>query len=140
MVIAGDTNNSDRQPLYGIGREAGRLNDFAATHLTNKCYDRLVAAGAGKWAGIEILKPPYGKKPDEANKRGWTDHFFVGAVRSSEAAPSMQRNCPYLSLFQPVKSNARYTRTTAFWALNVDPETPNLCDCRKGSRPHRPAF
>ena len=45
MVIAGDTNNTDRQPLYGIGREAGELNGFAATHLTNKCYDRLVVAG-----------------------------------------------------------------------------------------------
>ena len=32
VVIAGDTN-TDRQPLYGIGREAGELNNFAATHM-----------------------------------------------------------------------------------------------------------
>ena len=79
VVIAGDTNNTDRQPLYGIGREAGELNGFAATHITNKCYDRLVVTGAGKWAAIEVLRPPYGLRPNDANKRVWTDHYFVGA-------------------------------------------------------------
>ena len=69
VVIVGDTNNSNRQPLYGVGREAGELNAFAATHLTNKCYDRLVVAGPGKWTDIEIRKPPYGKKPNDTNKR-----------------------------------------------------------------------
>ncbi len=80
VVIAGDTNNTDRQPLYGVGREAGELNNFAATHLTNKCYDRLVVSGAGKWAEIEVLRPPYGPRPNDANKRVWTDHYFVGSV------------------------------------------------------------
>ena len=74
------TNNSDRQPLYGVGREAGELNNFAATHLTNKCYDRLVVAGTGKWAAIEVLRLPYGPRPHDTNKRVWTDYFFVGAV------------------------------------------------------------
>jgi endonuclease/exonuclease/phosphatase family metal-dependent hydrolase len=80
VVILGDTNNTDRQPLYGIGREAGELNNFAATHLTNKCYDRLVVAGAGTWQSVEVKRPPYGPRPNDANKRVWTDHFFVGAV------------------------------------------------------------
>lgn len=80
MVIVGDTNNSDRGSLYGFGREAGELNGFAATHLTGKCFHRLVVAGAGKWAGIEVLRPPYGPRPNDANKRVWTDHSFVGAV------------------------------------------------------------
>ena len=80
VVIAGDTNDSDRQPLFGIGRDAGELNGYAATHLTNKCYDRLVVAGAGKWAGIVVLRPPYGPRPNVSNKRVWTDHFFVGAT------------------------------------------------------------
>ncbi len=79
VVVLGDTNNSEKQALYGIGREAGELNNFAATHITNKCYDRLVVAGTGKWTAIEILRPPYGKRPNDANKRVWTDHFFVGA-------------------------------------------------------------
>lgn len=80
VLIVGDTNFSERLSIYGIGQEAGELNGFAPTHTTNKCYDRLVVAGAGGWKSIEILKPPYGKKPNDANKRVWTDHFFVGAV------------------------------------------------------------
>jgi hypothetical protein len=80
VVVVGDTNNTDRRSLYGVGRDAGELNNFAATHLTNKCYDRLVVAGAGKWTGIEVLRPPYGPRPNDANKRVWTDHYFVGAT------------------------------------------------------------
>ena len=78
VLVVGDTNFSDRKTLYGVGREAGELNAFSATHLTNKCYDRLVVAGVGKWAGIEVLRPPYGPRPNDANKRVWTDHYFVG--------------------------------------------------------------
>ncbi len=80
IVILGDTNNSSRESLYGLGNDAGDLNGYAPTHLTNKCYDRLVVAGVGKWAGIEVLRPPYGRRPNDANKRVWTDHYFVGAV------------------------------------------------------------
>ena len=80
VVILGDTNNSSRESLYGLGNDAGDLNGYASTHLTNKCYDRLVVAGNGKWTGIEVLRPPYGRKPNDANKRVWTDHYFVGAV------------------------------------------------------------
>ena len=80
VLVVGDTNFSDRKPLYGVGREAGELNAFAATHLTNKCYDRLVLAGVGEWAGIEVLRPPYGPRPNDANKRVWTDHYFVGTT------------------------------------------------------------
>ena len=80
VLVVGDTNFSDRKTLYGVGREAGELNAFAATHLTNKCYDRLVVAGVGEWAGIEVLRPPYGPRPSDANKRVWTDHYFVGAT------------------------------------------------------------
>lgn len=84
VVIVGDTNNSDRHSLYGLGREAGELNSFAATHLTGKCFDRLVVAGTGNWAVIEVLRPPYGPRPNDANKRVWTDHYFVGAVLKTD--------------------------------------------------------
>jgi hypothetical protein len=88
VVVVGDTNNTDRRSLYGVGRDAGELNAFAATHLTNKCFDRLVVAGAGKWAGIEVLRPPYGPRPNDGNKRVWTDHYFVGATLvTSRSAP-----------------------------------------------------
>ena len=87
VVIAGDTNNSERKSLYGVGHDAGELNAFAATHLTNKCYDRLVVAGNGKWTGIEVLRPPFGRKPNDANKRVWTDHYFVGAALRTTTRP-----------------------------------------------------
>ena len=80
VVVLGDTNNSNRAPLYGIGREVGELNGFAPTHLGGKAFDRLVVAGAGSWSAVELRKPPYGTKPNDANKRVWTDHFFVGAT------------------------------------------------------------
>ena len=82
VVILGDTNNSSRESLYGLGNDAGDLNGYSPTHLTNKCYDRLVVAGNGKWVGIEVLRPPYGRKPNDTNKRVWTDHYFVGATLS----------------------------------------------------------
>lgn len=88
VVVCGDTNNSATRPgtsLYGIGREAGELNGYAATHLTGKCFDRLVVAGTGDWSKIEIRMPPYGRRPNEANKRVWTDHFFVGAILQTKA-------------------------------------------------------
>jgi hypothetical protein len=50
VVILGDTNNSDRAPLYGLGKEVAELNGFAPTHLGGKCFDRLVVAGAGSWS------------------------------------------------------------------------------------------
>lgn len=87
VVVAGDTNDSDTAPgqsLYGVGREAGELDGFAATHLAGKCFDRLVVAGAGAWTAIEVIRPPYGPRPNDANKRVWTDHFFVGATLRRE--------------------------------------------------------
>ena len=87
VVILGDTNNSSRESLYGLGNDAGDLNGYAPTHLANKCYDRLVVMGNAKWTGIEVLKPPYGRKPNDANKRVWTDHYFVGATPRTTTRP-----------------------------------------------------
>lgn len=84
VVVLGDTNNSQSHPLFGMGKEAGELNQFADTHLSGKCFDRLVVAGRGSWSAIEIRRPPYGDKPNLANKRVWTDHFFVGATLKSQ--------------------------------------------------------
>ena len=85
VVVLGDTNNSDVRasaPLYGLGMEAGALNQFAATHLSNKCFDRLVAVGPGRWTAIDLRRPPYPAKPNNSLKRVWTDHYFVGATLS----------------------------------------------------------
>jgi hypothetical protein len=85
VVVLGDTNNSEVKgavPLYGAGTEAGTLNQFAVTHLSNKCFDRLVVTGAGHWTNIEIRRPPYSNRPNDFLKRVWTDHYFVGATLS----------------------------------------------------------
>jgi hypothetical protein len=81
IVILGDTN-SDRTPLLSIGTEAGAQNRWAATHLTGKAFDRLVALN-GSWSAVEVKRPPYGKKPNDLNKRLWTDHFLLGATLST---------------------------------------------------------
>ena len=82
VVILGDTNNSSRESLYGLGNDAGDLNGYASTHLGGKAFDRLVVAGVGSWSAVEIRRPTYGVKPNDGNKRVWTDHFFVGATLS----------------------------------------------------------
>jgi hypothetical protein len=88
VVILGDkTNNSGRESLSGLGDDAGDLNGYAPTHLTNKCYDCLVEAGNAKWIGIEVRRPPFGRKPNDANKRVWTDVYFVGAVLRTTTRP-----------------------------------------------------
>lgn len=80
VVILGDTNSSEKASLFGVGKDAGELNAYEATHLTGKCFDRLVVAGAGSWSAIEIRRPPYEKRPNAASKRVWTDHYFIGAT------------------------------------------------------------
>jgi hypothetical protein len=72
--------NSGRETLYGLGNDAGELNGYASTHLTNKCYDRLVVARVAKWVGLEVPEPPFGRKPNDTNKRVWTNNYYVGAV------------------------------------------------------------
>jgi hypothetical protein len=78
IVILGDTNN-DQTPLLSVGTEAGAQNQWAATHLTGKPFDRLIVIN-GSWAAVEVKRPPYGRKPNDLNKRLWTDHFLLGGT------------------------------------------------------------
>ena len=34
-----------------------------------------------------VLRPPFGRKPNDANKRVWTDHYFVGALLRTTTRP-----------------------------------------------------
>ena len=69
VVIAGDTNNTDRQPLYGIGREVGELNNFAATHITNK-----------------YIRPPRGRRCRQMGRnRGSAATLRTAAKRRQQA-------------------------------------------------------
>ncbi len=85
VVVLGDTNNSEVKgstPLFGIGQDAGVLNQFAPTHLTNKCFDRMIVTGPGRWTDIAIRRPPYPRRPNDILRRVWTDHYFVTATLS----------------------------------------------------------
>jgi hypothetical protein len=78
VVVLGDTN-SDRTPLFSFGSEAGSNNRWAATHLGGKPFDRLVAV-RGRWSGVQVKRPPYGKSPNNLQKKLWSDHFLLGAI------------------------------------------------------------
>jgi dihydrofolate reductase len=83
IVVLGDMNNALMEKgssLFGAGSEAGEQIGFAATHLTNKPFDRMVLLGTGTWTSVEIRKPPYGPRPNAPLKRVWTDHFLLGAT------------------------------------------------------------
>lgn len=83
VVILGDTNHATNQQgssIFDIGREAGELLGFPATHLDGRNYDRLVLVGPGEWRDALINRPPYGKRPNDILKRTWTDHFVMGAT------------------------------------------------------------
>ena len=83
LVVLGDMNNTHTEKgtsLFSVGAEAGEQVGFAATHLANKAFDRLVLFGPGKWSAVEIRKPPFENRPAAPLKRVWTDHFLLGAT------------------------------------------------------------
>lgn len=83
VLVAGDTNNPKNVKggsCLGFGFEAGELIGYPATHLNGRTYDRLVVAGSGKWVNSSILRPSYGKKPNESLVRVNTDHFLLSGV------------------------------------------------------------
>jgi hypothetical protein len=106
VVIAGDTNNSDRTFLYGIGAVAEELNRFVATHHTNKCYHRLVSRRGQEMGGDGVLWPPYGPRPNNANKRVWREHYFVGGGDASGVSELSQYHwfCGHLVSRSSVRS------------------------------------
>ena len=82
IIVLGDTNNTKKakgSSLIGIGREANELNQWAATHINNACYDRLILVGRGEWRNPEVTRPPYGPKPNKTNVSLWTDHLMISA-------------------------------------------------------------
>jgi len=89
VVVLGDFNIADKgseTSLIGVGKEIGLLNGFAGTHLARKPFDRMILAGRGHWISAEIRQPPYGNKPNDLNKRLWSDHFLLGGVMSTDPA------------------------------------------------------
>lgn len=83
VVVLGDTNDTKElkgTSIFGIGIEAGEQLGFSATHLDGKSYDRLILVGPGTWQNATVIRPPYGKRPNDLIKRVWTDHFALEAT------------------------------------------------------------
>jgi hypothetical protein len=83
VCVLGDTNDtstSQTESLIGVGTEAGMQNQFQATHLDGKPYDRIIVAGNATLKNIEVVRPPYPPKPNRDTKRVWTDHYVLKAV------------------------------------------------------------
>lgn len=79
VVVLGDTNNTTKAPIFG-GKEANQLNGYAATHQDGRPFDRLSVHGNASWSDVDVAVPPYGRKPNKANLRVWTDHWRLSAT------------------------------------------------------------
>lgn len=79
VVVLGDMNYGERSPLFNFGSEVNQANGYAATHLSGRAFDRMTASAPAKWSEIEIVAPPYGRRPNDHLKQIWTDHYLVGA-------------------------------------------------------------
>lgn len=76
IVVLGDFNNDTRNLLPY--REAADLTNWQATHLAGRVFDRIYSLPAPKQA--QVIRPPYARKPSDAQKTLWTDHYLVVAV------------------------------------------------------------
>ena len=76
LVVLGDFNN-DGKSLLPM-QDSAALTDFAATHLTGKAYDHIFTSGM--LSGVEVVRPPLPKRPNDTLKAMWTDHFLVKGI------------------------------------------------------------
>lgn len=78
LVVLGDFNNPSKEllPMH----DSAELTGFAPTHLTGKAFDHIFTTGT--LGGVEIVRPPLPKRPNETLKALWTDHYLVKAAVS----------------------------------------------------------
>jgi hypothetical protein len=55
--------------------DSAALTSYEATHLTGNAYDHTFTSGA--LGGVEIVRPPLPKRPNDTRRAMWTDHFLV---------------------------------------------------------------
>ena len=79
VVVLGDTNVSAKKPVFSFGVELNAIGGYPPTHLNGDSYDRMTAGPNARWLAPEVVRPPYGKKPNNHLKQVWTDHFLLGA-------------------------------------------------------------
>jgi uncharacterized protein YfaT (DUF1175 family) len=78
IVVVGDFNDS-RKGMLPLS-ESGALTGYAPTHLANETYDWIFTSG--KLSAVEIVRPPYPKRPNDDLKMVWMDHYLVKATCS----------------------------------------------------------
>ena len=75
IIVLGDFNET-RKAMLPL-QETGELTAYAPTHLASENYDHIFTSGRLK--AVEIIRPPYAKRPSDDAKMIWTDHFLVKA-------------------------------------------------------------
>lgn len=78
IVVIGDFNNEGKALLPLT--DSAALNGYAPTHLNGSAYDHIFSSG--KLSAVEIVRPPYPKRPNDLLKSLWTDHYLVKASLS----------------------------------------------------------
>jgi endonuclease/exonuclease/phosphatase (EEP) superfamily protein YafD len=80
VIILGDFNNRSKSAILGdTMQEVGPATNWAPTHINGSAYDRIFYGNGLTLVGQTILRPPYGKKPNDLLLRVWSDHFFFRA-------------------------------------------------------------
>jgi endonuclease/exonuclease/phosphatase family metal-dependent hydrolase len=77
IVVLGDFNDS-RKGMLPLLSESGSFTGYAPTHLANEAYDWIFTSG--KLSAVEIVRPPYPKRPNDDLKMIWTDHYLLKAT------------------------------------------------------------
>lgn len=78
IVVIGDFNN-DGKVLLPL-TDSAALNGYAPTHLNGSAYDHIFSSG--KLSAVDVVRPPYPKRPNDLLKSLWTDHYLVKATLS----------------------------------------------------------
>ena len=80
VIVMGDFNATGKELLGAQFRDAINEVPSAKTGLFGKALDHIYVSPSITIKTVQIKQPPYGKKPNDLNKRLWTDHFAVTAV------------------------------------------------------------
>lgn len=75
-VVAGDFNDSNQSLLPYPA--ANVLVGWQPTHLAGKAFDHIYSTQQA--VSASVVRPPYAKKPSDAQKQAWTDHYFLWAI------------------------------------------------------------
>lgn len=81
IVVMGDFNNT--KPALPLAGNSDEKTGHAPTHLVNQAFDHIFTSG--KLSEVEIVRPPYPKRPNDDLKMLWTDHYLLKASVGPES-------------------------------------------------------